>query len=142
MSDDINWIEIDEERTDVEERHVPVITSPDVMTAGESYEVKVTVGISPHVMETDHYIEWIELWLADRKIGRFDLGPSEKMAEAVFSVMPEKDIIEATEYEVCNIHGVNVCAEDLKSAFTHLRAVVSCNVHGLWGSSKKVEVKE
>lgn len=142
MSDDIKWIESDEELTDVEEKHVPVITSPDVMIAGESYEVKVTVGISPHVMETEHYIEWIELWLADRKIGRFDLGPSEKMAEAVFSVMPEKDIIAATEYEMCNIRGVNVCGEGLDSVLTHLRAIASCNVHGLWGSDKKVEVKE
>ncbi|MBP2029785.1 superoxide reductase [Methanohalophilus levihalophilus] len=142
MSYDIKWIESDDELNELEKKHAPVITTPDTMDTGDSYEVKVEVGILPHVMEGEHYIEWIELWLADRKIGRVDLGPSAEKAEAVFTVKPTKDIIAAKEYEMCNIRGVNVCAESLDSVLTHLRAIESCNVHGVWGSHKKIEIKE
>lgn len=75
------------------EKHVPVIEKID---GG----VKVKVGSVPHPMETEHYIEWIEI-LADGKAYRQFLNPGDA-PEAEFSV--EADQISAREH--CNKHGM------------------------------------
>jgi superoxide reductase len=141
MTDNINRLKDKDNPTETEKKHVPVIEGPSMMTAGGTFEVKVSVGIEPHVMEEDHYIEWIDLYLADQKIGRMDLGPSAGKAEATFNVTPQEELIGATEFEVCHIRGVNVCGDcGLTSVITDFKAIESCNVHGLWESSMEVEV--
>ena len=57
------------------EKHVPVIEKVD-----GGYKVKV--GSVPHPMETDHYIQWIELVAGDKAYMEF-LSPGQA-AEAVF----------------------------------------------------------
>ena len=75
------------------EKHVPVIEKIE-----GGYKVKV--GSVAHPMETEHYIEWIEL-LADGKAYRQFLNPGEA-PEAIFFV--EANSVSAREY--CNKHGL------------------------------------
>lgn len=75
------------------EKHVPVIEATDT-------GVKVKVGAVPHVMEDNHYIEWVEI-IVDGAVYRKFLQPGEA-AEAVFEIKAEN--ITAREY--CNLHGL------------------------------------
>jgi superoxide reductase len=75
------------------EKHVPVIEKTET-------GIKVTVGSTPHPMEQEHYIQWIEL-LADDGVYRKFLKPGDA-PEAEFEVKAEK--ISAREH--CNLHGL------------------------------------
>ncbi len=75
------------------EKHIPVIEKSDT-------GYTVTVGSTPHPMEEDHYIEWIEL-LANVKAYRQFLSPGDK-PQASFAV----DAAEVTAREHCNLHGI------------------------------------
>ncbi|MFC1950608.1 desulfoferrodoxin [Chloroflexota bacterium] len=75
------------------EKHVPVIEK-----TGRG--IKVRVGNTPHPMEENHYIEWIEI-ITDGNIHRKFLKPGDK-PEAEFEVNPQK--VAAREY--CNIHSL------------------------------------
>ena len=76
-----------------QEKHVPVIEKTE---SG----VKVKVGTISHPMETNHFIEWIEI-IADGKTYRKFLRPGDE-PEAEFEVKAEN--IEAREY--CNLHNL------------------------------------
>jgi superoxide reductase len=76
-----------------QEKHVPVIEKTE---SG----IKVKVGSVPHPMESEHFIEWIEV-LANGKVFRKFLKPGEA-PEADFQV--EQDDVKAREY--CTIHGL------------------------------------
>jgi superoxide reductase len=75
------------------EKHVPVIEKIE-----GGYKVKV--GAVAHPMESDHYIQWIEL-MADGISYRKFLEPGEA-PEALFPCKAEK--VSAREY--CNKHGL------------------------------------
>lgn len=76
------------------EKHVPVVERID-----DGY--KVTVGSTPHPMEEEHHIEWIEIQF-DSKVGRKFLKPGEDPV-AVFRGIDEDKVI-AREH--CNVHGL------------------------------------
>jgi len=76
------------------EKHVPVVTA---IPGG----YKVTVGSVPHPMVDDHWIQWVELRLAN-KVYRAQLNPGEA-PEATF-LIAEKGAPTAREY--CNKHGL------------------------------------
>jgi len=75
------------------EKHVPVIEKAD---GG----IKVKVGSVPHPMDSNHYIEWIEVIAEGRACRRF-LNPGD-VPEAFFPT--EGDQITAREF--CNLHGL------------------------------------
>lgn len=75
------------------EKHLPVIESRDE-------KVIVKVGSVPHPMESEHYIEMIEVITKDGKVFRKYLNPGEE-PEAEFNV---SEIKKAREY--CTIHGL------------------------------------
>jgi superoxide reductase len=75
------------------EKHVPVIEK----TADGC---EVTVGSTPHPMEEEHYIEWIEL-LADGRAYRQFLKPGDA-PKATFNVQAAS--VAAREH--CNVHGL------------------------------------
>jgi len=80
---------------------------------GQTVSVNVRVGVLPHPMVKDHYIQSIELFSNDKSIGKLDLNPdSNSSAEAGFQVA-------------------------LAGGMT-LKAVAYCNVHGKWESSRGV----
>ena len=75
------------------EKHLPVIEK---VEGG----IKVMVGSVAHPMETEHYIEWIEI-IADGKAYRQFLNPGDA-PEATFNI--DAETVTAREY--CNIHGL------------------------------------
>lgn len=75
------------------EKHVPVMENTE-------HGILVKVGSVPHPMETEHYIEWIEV-ITEEKTYRAYLKPGEP-AEASFHI--EENIISLREY--CNVHGL------------------------------------
>ena len=83
-----------EKNTDIGlEKHVPII---EMIDSG----VKVKVGDTPHPMEEQHYIEWVEI-IADGTSYRKFLKPGNK-PEIIFKVSPQQ--VNAREY--CSIHGL------------------------------------
>lgn len=80
------------------EKHIPVIEKTE-----KGYLVKV--GSVVHPMEEKHYIEFIEVFSQDGKIGRKYLKPGDK---------PE--------------------AEFLSTGVEIVKARIYCNLHGLWES--------
>jgi superoxide reductase len=81
------------------EKHVPVIER-------SSKGIKVSVGSVAHPMESDHYIEWIELILrgadgAQAASWRAFLKPGDK-PEAFFPLAAEGAVVR----EYCNKHGL------------------------------------
>ena len=116
------------------EKHVPVIDAPDKIKKGEVIKVTVTVGKEiPHPNKTEHHITWINL---------FFLPKDEKFVYH----------IGRTEF---SSHGASVQGPDTSTVYTQSQAQFSfktdkpgtifstsfCNIHGLWESSKNIEVE-
>ncbi len=116
------------------EKHVPVIDAPDSAKKGEFLKVTAIVGKEiAHPNTTAHHIRWIALYfLADGEkfpyeIGRFDF----------------------------TAHGESAQGADTSTVYTHPEAACTfktdkggtilassyCNIHGLWQSAKKIEIK-
>ena len=107
------------------EKHVPVISAPATVAAGQTFEVEVAVGKEiPHPNTVEHHIAWIALHFVPDgspvsvEIGRVDLsshGPVASTAStAKFAVQLHKG-----------------------GAFY---ATAYCNLHGLWSSSARLVV--
>ncbi len=77
------------------EKHVPVIEA-------QGDQTLIKVGSTEHPMKEEHYIEWIEIFTKDNKIGRIHLKPNQK-PQALFD-RKAKDIVMVREY--CNLHGL------------------------------------
>jgi len=75
------------------EKHIPVVEA-------NGKGILVRVGSTPHPMEENHYIEWIEI-IADGISYRKFLKP-EIAPEANFAIVPGEIIAKA----YCNIHGL------------------------------------
>jgi superoxide reductase len=116
------------------EKHVPVIECPDQVTAGEMFEVKVTMGKEiAHPNTTEHHIGWIELY---------------------FDAAGDKFVYEVARFEF-QAHGASTAGPNEGPVYTHhegttwmkvntpgtLHALAYCNIHGLWESSKELLLK-
>lgn len=116
------------------EKHVPVIECPEVIKADELFEVKVSIGKEiAHPNTTEHHIEWISLF---------------------FHPAGEKFPYHIGHYEF-TAHGASVQGPNTSSIYTHhgvttwfktskpgtILALSSCNIHGLWQSSKEIKIK-
>ena len=56
-----------ENATDLEKKHIPVISAPHKVKKAEKFEVTVEVGkLLEHPNEPDHHIEFIELYAGER----------------------------------------------------------------------------
>ena len=100
--------------TGVESKHVPQIAVPKGLATGKTATVTVKVGKVAHPMIATHYIQWIELYLDGTQVGRVTLKPGDK-PQASFQVTP--------------------------TGKGELRALISCNVHGLWENTVPIEPK-
>lgn len=116
------------------EKHAPVIDAPDIAKKGEPFKITLTVGKEiPHPNTTAHHIRWITAYfLADGEkfpyqIGRFDFTSHGESAEG-----PDTSTV-YTNPEV-------VCALKSDKPGTIL-ASSYCNIHGLWQSSKKIDIR-
>jgi len=77
------------------EKHVPIIEKTDT-------GIIVKVGDTPHPMEENHYIQWIEVHTKDKEVYLAFLRP-DNSPEASFKVNYD-DIVTVKEY--CNLHGL------------------------------------
>ena len=117
-----------------EEKHVPVIESPEKVNKGEKFPVKVTIGKEvAHPNKTEHHISWIEVY---------------------FKPVDEKFPYEIGKAQFSS-HGASAQGPDTSTVYTHHEATMSfktdkpgsimamsyCNVHGLWKNSKEIEVQ-
>ena len=79
------------------EKHLPVV---DI----NNNHIFVKVGSVEHPMNSDHYIQWIEL-ITDKKAYKKYLNPNEKPeAEFIISSESREKVIKVRAY--CNLHGL------------------------------------
>ena len=102
--------------SDLEKKHLPIITAPKKVKKGEHFEVTVEVGkLMAHPNEPGHFIEFIELYAGDTYLCRMDF----------------------TAKTTCPILKACVC---LDHAHGKLRAFERCNLHGTWEKEVDIEV--
>lgn len=106
------------------EKHVPVIHAPEKVKAGETFELKVSIGDAVgHPNTLEHYISWFKVYFhADGakfpvEIANFTFnshGEGENFTEPVGSTsvkLSKSGTIYAQSY--CNIHGVWENSQDI-----------------------------
>jgi superoxide reductase len=116
------------------EKHVPVIDAPDIAPKGAYFKLTVAVGKEiPHPNTTEHYIAWIAV---------FFLPDGEKFP------------CEVGRFEFSS-HGSSAQGPNTSTVYTHPETAVTlktdkpgtlmassyCNIHGLWTSSRRIDVK-
>ncbi len=104
-----------EDLTDLQKKHLPVITLSGDVSAGRPVDVTVEVGkLLAHPNEPGHFIEFVELFYNDAPVVRLDLS-----AGGVAPVL--KVSVAFTESGV-------------------LKAVARCNLHGAWATTTQVTI--
>ncbi|MFA5062606.1 MAG: class II SORL domain-containing protein [Candidatus Omnitrophota bacterium] len=115
------------------EKHVPVIEAPDQVKKGEFFKVTVSVGKEiPHPNKSEHFISWISLF---------------------FQPQGEKYPYQIGRAEFSS-HGASINGPDSSTVYTHPEIAITfktdklgvifassyCNIHGLWQSSKELNI--
>lgn len=116
------------------EKHVPVIDAPDRIKKGENFDIKVEIGKEiPHPNTTEHHIRWVSIYfLPEGGTFPYQIGKLQ-----------------------FNSHGESAQGPNTSTIYTHpagtlcfktekpgtIFASSYCNIHGLWQSSKKLEVE-
>ena len=101
---------------DIAKKHVPVMTVPDNVKAGQSFTVSIKVGEVLHGMENGHFIQFVDLYSGHIYISRVDFTAELNRPEVTLSV---------------------VLPHEGKRT---LRAFSRCNLHGIWEGTKEVNV--
>jgi len=114
----VNMVKDIENMTDLEKKHLPIITAPQSVKKGECFEVQVEVGkIMAHPNAPGHHIEFIELYADHTYLARMDI----------------------TAVMVCSV--MKVCLS-LDHIHSELRAFAHCNLHGTWENRVKLELTD
>ncbi len=101
--------------TDLEKKHLPVLTVPQSVKAGECFEVSIEVGkLLAHPNEHAHFIEFIELYADDTYLARVDLTAGTTCPSVKLCVALPGCIGELRAYQRCNLHGVWVHTAPIK----------------------------
>ena len=116
------------------EKHVPVIDCPDEIEKDTMADVTISLGKEiAHPNTTEHHIRWIDVY---------------------FHPEEEKFPYQIGHYEF-NAHGESVDGPNASTIYTHhkittsfktskpgtIYAMALCNIHGLWQSSKNIDLK-
>jgi superoxide reductase len=114
----VNIVKDPNNMTDLEKKHLPVITAPKSVRKGECFEVTVEVGkLMQHPNEPGHHINFIELYAGHTYLARMDL----------------------TARRACPV--MKTCVS-LDHAHGKLRAFAHCNLHGTWEGDADIEVTD
>jgi len=103
--------------TDMMRKHTPVIDAPDKAPAGQAFTVTIKVGGTDGVEHPNvlgHWINWVALYAGDRPLARVEFAPAVSQPQTTLSFVLDES--------------------------TTLRVVASCNMHGVWQSTKRVNV--
>ncbi|MBN2324530.1 MAG: class II SORL domain-containing protein [Spirochaetes bacterium] len=116
------------------EKHVPVIECPDAVNAGETFDVRLSLGKEiAHPNTTEHHIRWITLYFhPEGDKFPYQVGNFEFTAHGESAAGPN-------EGPVYTDHSITARLKVAKPGTLH--ALALCNIHGLWESSKKVQVR-
>ena len=95
------------------------IDCPDTVTADEPFEVKISVGEIPHVMEEGHFIQHLDVYSGSSYYGRVDLTPVFTRPVATLT------LVKGGKHDTFK-----------------LRVVERCNLHGMWEAEKTVKIKK
>lgn len=102
--------------TDLEKKHLPIVTTRKSVSRNESFEVVVEVGrLMAHPNEPGHHIDFIELYADHTYLARIDF----------------------TARTTCPI--MKVCLS-LDHVHSRLRAFAHCNLHGTWEGRAEIKV--
>jgi superoxide reductase len=109
------------------EKHVPVIDCADKVKSGEWLKVTLSIGKEiSHPNSIEHHIGWVKAYFTpDSSNFAFDLG------DFKFNVHGEGAL---------HTHPEATFAFKTEKAGT-INALSYCNIHGLWESSKKIELE-
>lgn len=114
----VNVVKDPDNMTDLDKKHLPIITAPESVRKGECFEVTVEVGkIMQHPNEPAHHIEFIELYADHTYLARIDF----------------------TARTTCPI--MKLCLS-LDHIHGKLRAFEHCNLHGTWEGDADIEVTD
>ncbi len=102
--------------TEMEQKHIPVLKTPEKLTAGKPFLLEVSVGRIQHPVENDHYIQFIDLYVGEVYLTRLTFTPVVLLPQATLSV-------------------------NLKQSGL-LRAVSRCNLHGQWEGTLDLHLAE
>lgn len=101
---------------DLEKKHLPVLTAPEKVKAGECFDVTVEVGkLLAHPNEPGHHIEFVDLYEDKVFLCRADLSAVRSCPTVTFCICLQKGGL--------------------------LRAFDSCNLHGVWEETKDIAVE-
>ncbi len=117
----INRAKNSEQETVMEKLHLPVITAPAKVKAGEVFDVRVVIGKELHPMGPSHWIEYVQLCIGNEPAGTLSFRSHGYLK-------PE------TKFAV-------ILDDDLKGKKVSLVATVKCNLHGIWQHYANVEVE-
>lgn len=93
--------------TDLEKKHIPVITAPAVVKPDTCFAVEVEVGkLLTHPNVPGHAIQFIELYVGHSYIARLDLTAVRSTPRLSVSVKLEEDLGPLRAFARCNLHGV------------------------------------
>ena len=106
--------------THLEQLHVPVITAPEKVKAGEPFDVEIVVGKKIHPMQPDHWIEHLQLNIGNEPAGTVTFR-SKGYAQPAARFTVKLD-------------------DSLKGKKISLLVFDRCNLHGLWQHYVNVEV--
>ena len=116
----INRLEHPENETTLEKLHVPVITAPEKVKAGEIFNVKVVIGKELHPMGPKHWIEYLQLSIGNEPAGTI-------VYRSHGYIKPE------TTFSI-------VLGDDMKGKTLSFVATHKCSLHGIWQHYVNVEV--
>ena len=116
----INRLKDPDNETILEKLHVPVITAPEKVKAGEIFDVDVMIGKEMHPMGQTHWIEYVELSIGNEPAGTVTFRSHGYLkAHTRFSVM---------------------LGDELKGKKVSVVATLKCNMHGIWQHYANIEV--
>jgi len=117
-----------------QEKHVPAIEAPDKIKKGEAITITVSVGKQiPHPNTTEHHIRWIEVYFLP--LGEkfpYQIGKFEFTAHGESTQGPNTSTV-YTQPIVIYTFKTEKSGTILASSY--------CNIHGLWESSKGLDVE-
>ncbi len=103
--------------TDLEKKHLPVITAPDSVKVGECFEVTVEVGkLLAHPNEHGHFIEFMDIYADETFLARVGLSAVSTCPKATLCLSLEGPASELRAYERCNLHGMWKSAKPIQVA--------------------------
>lgn len=116
------------------EKHVPVIDAPDKVKKADIVKITLTVGKEiAHPNTTQHHIRWIEIYFYPKgekfpyQIGKFEFTSHGESAQG-----PNTSTIYTQPSLICSLK-TDKAGTIIASSY--------CNIHGLWQSSKDLNVE-